>query len=516
MKLATKNRSWLLVLAVAFAAALMVPAAAWAADGTLAGGAQQGSTQVNAQEAKAFDSTHTSPTPSVKGQCISDGTYALVSASDGVSLKKVVGVKGNSKSNKANVMLQSQTSAKAQKWNINYSRKSGAYVIWNANSKKVLAISAKKNGANVYQVKNKNAKSEVTVNKNKFKKNQLWKLTATKTGYKIVSKAKSSLALNVKGDNINVASSNNSAAQRFWLVSPEKAAGANVLQNGYYTLRPQGESNVLTLQNNVFENGTKLKLAKDAGTLDQSFEITHLGTNNFKITVVSTGKALTVSGGSIIQKTYGAEASQKWSAKALEDGTGVVLTSSGKYLAFNGTNAVAGTAQQAWAVSPTITEYSNLELRGLSKANQYGGRSKLSKKFDCYFYLALDISSHRLMVFSRDDTDEVWELEDIWRCSTMAHDTTQWKLCKKHPNVRTSGAYLYTNDPSKGYSAYYWTHIGYGSWFHSTLYRPGTMSKQDSRLGYNISRGCIRNPIAKAKWLQNHLKDTPTGLSRYY
>ena len=511
MKQTSKKRTWSLALAMALAAALMAPAAAWAADGKLAIGAQQ-STKVSAQA--TYDTDYTSPTATKKGQVVSDGTFALVSASDKGSLKKVVGVKGNSKGNKANVMLQGQTANKSQKWNINYSRKSKAYVITNARSKKVLAISGKKNGANVFQVKNKKAKNEVTINKNKFNKKQLWDFVATNTGYKIVLKAKSSLVLNVTGDNITVATSNDSAAQRFWLAETTMWKAANVLQNGYYTLRPKGESDVLGLAVNQFVNGTKFKLAKDECELSQAFQLTSLGGNVYRISVVSTGKSLSVLNGYVVQKKTSASSSQKWTATTTSEG--VTFKCQGKYLTMSGGYAAVSSTPMVWSVSPTTTEFSQLQLRGLSKANQYGGRSKLSKKFDCYFYLALDISSHQLMVFSRDDTDEVWDLEDQWRCSTMAHDTTQWKLCKKHPNIRTSGAYMYTNDPSKGYSAYYWTHIGYGSWFHSILFRPGSKSKQDSRLGYNISRGCIRNPLAKAKWLQDHLKDTPTGLSRYY
>ncbi len=514
MRQTPKKRTWSLALAAALAAALMAPAAAWAADGGLTTGGQGATTTVTAQAAKTYDTEYTSPTPTKKGQVVSDGTYALVSASDSTTLKKVVGVKGNSKGNKANVMLQSQTANKSQKWNINYNRKSNSYVITNARSKKVLAISGKKNGANVYQVKNKNAKSEVTINKSKFNKKQLWKITATKTGYKITSKAKSSLALNVDGDNISVATSDNSADQRFWLAETTKWKAGNVLQNGYYTLRPKGETNVLGLAVNQFVNGTKFKLVADEGEVSQAFQFTSLGGNTYRIAVVSTGKSLTVSGNYVAQKKTSASSAQKWTAKVTDEGT--MFMCKGKYLTMVGGYAAVSATPQVWSVSPTTTDMSQLQLRGLSKANQYGGRSKLSKKYDCYFYLALDISSHQLMVFSRDDTDEVWDLEDQWRCSTMAHDTTQWKLCKKHPNIRTSGAYLYTNDPSKGYSAYYWTHIGYGSWFHSILFRPGSKSKQDSRLGYNISRGCIRNPYEKAKWLQEHLKDTPTGLSRYY
>ena len=96
MRQTPKKRTWSLALAAALAAALMAPAAAWAAgDGLTTGG--QGATTVTAQAAKTYDTDYKSPTPTKKGQVVSDGTFALVSASDADTLKKVVGVKGNSK-----------------------------------------------------------------------------------------------------------------------------------------------------------------------------------------------------------------------------------------------------------------------------------------------------------------------------------------------------------------------------------------------------------------------------------
>ena len=170
-----------------------------------------------------------------------------------------------------------------------------------------------------------------------------------------------------------------------------------------------------------------------------------------------------------------------------------------------------------WRLSPTTTKWTGVKLKALAKANQYGGNSNLSKSADSYFYLALDIGAHKLTVLSRDDDDEQWDVENQWTVSTMGKGTIQYKSMRKHPNIRTTGAYKYTNDNcyEKGYSAYYWTHINYGSWFHSTLYSPGTMRSADARLGYSISNGCIRNPINKVKWLQSQIKDTRCGMSWY-
>ncbi len=61
-----------------------------------------------------------------------------------------------------------------------------------------------------------------------------------------------------------------------------------------------------------------------------------------------------------------------------------------------------------------------------------------------------------------------------------------------------------------GYTCYYWTRF-YGDYlFHSVLYYPGTYEIMDGTLGMNVSHGCVRMPIEKAKWIHDNIPDGTT------
>ena len=61
-----------------------------------------------------------------------------------------------------------------------------------------------------------------------------------------------------------------------------------------------------------------------------------------------------------------------------------------------------------------------------------------------------------------------------------------------------------------GYTCYYWTRF-YGAYlFHSVLYYPGSYSIMDGSLGVNVSHGCVRMPIEKAKWIHDNIPDGTT------
>lgn len=60
----------------------------------------------------------------------------------------------------------------------------------------------------------------------------------------------------------------------------------------------------------------------------------------------------------------------------------------------------------------------------------------------------------------------------------------------------------------RGYTAYWWTQIWGDYLFHSTLYREGTLTPLDSRLGMHISHGCIRMRYEDAQWINRTI---PSG-----
>ena len=94
-----------------------------------------------------------------------------------------------------------------------------------------------------------------------------------------------------------------------------------------------------------------------------------------------------------------------------------------------------------------------------------------------------------------------WNPIAFWSCSTGASQTPT------PSGIFQTGLKGYSF--GHGYTCYYWTgFIGSQYLFHSTLYSQGTFNSIDSRLGLNISHGCVRLAIESAKWIYDNI---PTG-----
>jgi lipoprotein-anchoring transpeptidase ErfK/SrfK len=59
-----------------------------------------------------------------------------------------------------------------------------------------------------------------------------------------------------------------------------------------------------------------------------------------------------------------------------------------------------------------------------------------------------------------------------------------------------------------GFTCYYWTQFYSDYLFHSVLYREGTRTVMDGRLGIHASHGCVRMTIENAKWIYSNV---PSG-----
>lgn len=95
-----------------------------------------------------------------------------------------------------------------------------------------------------------------------------------------------------------------------------------------------------------------------------------------------------------------------------------------------------------------------------------------------------------------------WERADLVTVSTGAYGT---------PTVK--GVFTVNGRGfafGSGYTCYYWTRF-YGDYlFHSVLYHAGSYSIMDGTLGANVSHGCVRMPIEKAKWIHDNIPDGTT------
>lgn len=98
-----------------------------------------------------------------------------------------------------------------------------------------------------------------------------------------------------------------------------------------------------------------------------------------------------------------------------------------------------------------------------------------------------------------------WTNAHMWSCSPGKAST---------PTVR--GLYsvgLKGYSFGSGYTCYYWTQF-YGDYlFHSELYYPGTFEWMEGTMGVPASHGCVRLPLARAKWIYDTIPTRTTVLS---
>lgn len=90
-----------------------------------------------------------------------------------------------------------------------------------------------------------------------------------------------------------------------------------------------------------------------------------------------------------------------------------------------------------------------------------------------------------------------WGLVHFWQCSTGAAAT---------PTVL--GEYQVTGKGysfGSGFTCYYWTQF-YGDYLiHSVTYYQNTFTVMEGKMGVNISHGCVRLPIERAKWIYDNI-----------
>lgn len=420
-----------------------------------------------------------------KGKVVSNGTYYISSAQN--TLQNVT-------HSKTNVLLANATTAKAQRWKLNFDYDVQAYYITNAKSGKALTAKGKAaNGANVYEAK-----------LSKKNKNQQWKVTSTATGFTFVPAANSKVALTIDANgNAIVASSSKQGVKKFWLFG---SAGSSVMKSGTYTIS-NSNGLLLTVPNRSIGKNKRLKVNTNENNLGQVFEFQYVSGGYFKITNMNSGFALTASGSKVVQKKYTKSKKQLWmpmlqptgEVKFLNKGTKKLLDIAGaKAAVANGSDKVT----QNWKISPAASGLSAVAKRALYKANTRKSKSK--------YNLVADLTAHEFFVFQKaykKGKKGPWVLKDSWRISSGRN-----KCTRPLDSTITSHSYrLYD------FYCFYASGIGGGSWIHSLIYTnnyaPTKIS--DGRLGMNISHGCIRMAINHAKWVY---KNCPIGtaMSRYY
>ena len=258
---------------------------------------------------------------------LADGDYYLVC---GVGSKLVLDVAGGSRSNSANVQSYKSNGTAAQKWRITHDEQ-GFLTITNVGSGKVLDVSGGLfvPGANVQQY---GANGSLA---------QKWYAVPLDAGnpnggFTIHSALYPQLVLDVKsgsasnGANIQVYSSNKSAAQRFTFLNlnPHVDPCEQVMPEGLYVIHPSASATTaFDVASGSSANGTNIRLWASNNTLAQYFSFEFVD-GYYVIRNAKTDKVLDVAGGGMFPGTnvqqwgyYAGGANQLWCVVANADGT---------------------------------------------------------------------------------------------------------------------------------------------------------------------------------------------------
>ena len=283
---------------------------------------------------------------------IKDGTYTF-----GVALKKnmVLDVTGNSSKAGANVQLYTSTGSTAQRWTIKYIA-DGIYNIFKYGTQMALSVAGNKttNGTNVELAK---------LSGKNGSKGQQWKFVDQGNGfYSLISALKPTLALDVyrakaaDKQNVQVYRKNNSDAQKFKLYEVKTAGKSTLaLANGTYTVRPVGNTTFgLDVKAASKANGANIQLYKANTSQAQKLHFESDGNGYYIVTVIGSGKVLSVKNASVIpgnnvqQATYTGANTQKWALHETANGVEIVNKATNLALDIAGAKYASGANIQVY------------------------------------------------------------------------------------------------------------------------------------------------------------------------
>ena len=246
---------------------------------------------------------------------------------------------------------------------------------------------------------------------------------------------------------------------------------------GYYKIQNVKSKHMIDLQNASYANTTNIQQWNDNGTLAQLW-LPHKNTDGtFTFISAKSGRVLDAAGGSM------ADATNIWA------------------YSFNNSDAQKFTLTKTSGSDSTAINYGTLNVDSVlsamfKKAQDYSSATN---------YLVLcNITKHRLVLFK--------ESEGRW-LSVMDSPISVGKASTPTP-TGTFTVYnhweYFDGDYKESQLTYqcWWSTCFYGSYyFHSVLYDynsgyPGRL--RDGRMNVNVSHGCVRMPLEKAKYLYDH------------
>lgn len=424
-------------------------------------------------------------------ELLPEGVMTLIS---GLSGSLVLDVSAGSVSEGATIQVYSSNSSPAQKWYIaRIDGRENTYSIQSLASALYLSVSSGDKVTQLADVSSENA----------------WWEPDIIGGAYILKNAATGKVLDVQngvsrpGTPVQLFESNGSLAQRF------RISQTDVLSSGTYVIHSAlSYEKVIDVSNGSLSSGANIQLFDSNDTGAQKWNITRNADGTYSIINCASECSLDVyngnaySGANIQQYASNNSSAQRWYIVWEPASGGYVFHSAlnrSYVIDVDGGNAANGSNVQVYEANkskaqgfllsqttyvPTAQVRMNRMAQGYSSSTNY--------------LIMVDTTSNYLGIFTGGRGN--WTLKDYWICSTGAPNT---------PTVigqYTVGAKGYSF--GHGYTCYYYTQF-YGDYLiHSVKYYQGTFNVLDGRMGVNISEGCVRLPIERAKWIWDNI---PTG-----
>lgn len=339
-------------------------------------------------------------------------------------------------------------------------------------------------------------------------KAQQWVARIDSNGIEFVSADDQDLSLDVKGgnfastSNIQVHSSNDSAAQRFRL----RATSATI-DNGTYFIRMASRADsVLDVSGGSHSDGANVQIWQKNDSGAQKWNFSRNGDGSYNIVNAASGKALDVkdaatsSETNIQQWSRNGSAAQRWYIDYVPGGFKLSSALNGAFVidvsggsSVNGTNVALYASNDSRAQRFTFSATTYVQPLPADQQAMYNRAQWYNSNTE--WLILTDTVGCRTGIFRGSRGN--WKLWSFWQCAPGKNES---------PTVL--GEYsVYGKGLSfgHGYTCWYYTQF-YGDYlFHTQPCYTGTFNVMDPTMGQRASAGCIRLTTDHAKWIYDNI-----------
>lgn len=447
---------------------------------------------------------------------ISEGVYEISSA---LNSKMKLDINGANMDDKANLQVYQANGTNAQKF-ILTKAVGNQYFITSYNSGKAIDLCG--------------ASKAAKVNVQQYTKNgtaaQKWAIRNVGDGTLYITSAASGYHLEVKDGkavnkaNVYVNQANGTVAQRFTLTKIADSKLKPITDGVYLIQSTKNNNRVVAVEDGSRLQRANIQLQYNENASFQKFKFIYAGNGYYKIQNIKSKHMIDLKDASYANKANiqlwhdNGNQAQLWLPHKNSDGSYTFISAKSSRV-LDAAGGSTADATNIWAYSfnnsgaqkfkLTKTSGSDSTAINYGTVNTDSVLSAMYKKAQDYSsatnYLVLcNITNHRLVLFK--------ESEGRW-LSVMDSPISVGKASTPTP-TGTFTVYnhweYFDGDYNESRLTYqcWWSTCFYGSYyFHSVLYDynsgyPGRL--RDGRMNVNVSHGCVRMPLEKAKYLYDH------------